>query len=111
MIGKRHVNDGATARPLRQSVTLLRGLCRSLRRSVAAHLLLDAPRLTFGTTTCSGRLCAPAARPVAVGSIPDFLSNVSSIGCPRGDLARPGPGPADRGAAAAVRAAARHRLG
>jgi hypothetical protein len=53
----------------------------------------------------------PAARRVAVGSIPDSLPNISSIACLGGDLARPGPEPADRGAAAAVRAAARRRLG
>jgi hypothetical protein len=65
------------------------------------------PRLTFVSATCSGRLCAPAARPVAVGSIPDYYSNISSIACLGGDLA--GPGPADRSAAAAVRGAARRR--
>jgi hypothetical protein len=53
--------------------------------------------------------CAPAVRPVAVGSIPDSAPNISSIDCSGGDLARPGPGPADRGAAGAVRGATRRR--
>jgi hypothetical protein len=78
------------------------GCCPSAARRTEAHRrdnsLLRSP------------LC-PAARPVAVSSIPDAPSNMSSIGCIGGDLARPRPGPADRGAAAAVRAAARHRLG
>jgi hypothetical protein len=34
-----------------------------------------------------------------VGSSPDSTSNVSSIICLGGDLARPGPGPADRSTA------------
>jgi hypothetical protein len=35
------------------------------------------------------RLCDPCGRAVAVGSIPDSFSNVSSIACPSGDLHDP----------------------
>jgi hypothetical protein len=45
--------------------------------------------------------------PVAVGRTPDSVSNVCSLACPGGELGRPGAGPADRGAAGAVRGAAR----
>jgi hypothetical protein len=59
-------------------------------------------------------LMCPPMRPAvirAVGSIPDPTSNECSVICLGGDLARPGPGPADRGAAGAVRGAARRRPG
>jgi hypothetical protein len=35
---------------------MLQRSCWFPRRSVAVRLLPDAPRLTFGTTVCSGRL-------------------------------------------------------
>jgi hypothetical protein len=41
--------------------------------------------------------CAPAVHPVAVSSIADSISNVCSITCGGGDLARPGRGPAAPG--------------
>jgi hypothetical protein len=78
------------------------GCCPSAARRTEAHRRDDS--------LLRSPLC-PAARPFAVSSIPDAPSNMGSIGCIGGDLARPRPGPADRGAAAAVRAAARHRLG
>jgi hypothetical protein len=52
-----------------------------------------------------------AVHPSAVGSIPDSVPNKRSIPWSGGDLARPGPGPADRSAAGPVRGAARRRLG
>jgi hypothetical protein len=64
-----------------------------------------------GSCRCSMPRCAPAVHPVAVGSIPDSVPNISSIACFGGDLARPGPGPADRGTAGAMRRAARRRPG
>jgi hypothetical protein len=72
--------------------------------------LQDCPLLTrAGRALCPQ--CAPAVHPVAVGSILDSVPNACSIRCSGGDLARPGPGPADGGAAAAVRGAARRRPG
>jgi hypothetical protein len=61
--------------------------------------------------------CGPAAHPkalrcpVGLCSVPDPHSNFCSICWSSGDLARPGCGPADRGAAGAVRGAARRRPG
>jgi hypothetical protein len=61
--------------------------------------------------------CGPSAahpgcaRPVGLRSVPDPLSNLCSVPWFGGDLARPGLGPADRGAAGAVRGAARRRPG
>jgi hypothetical protein len=46
---------------------------------------------------------------VGLGSVLDSLSNLCSIPCFGGDVARPGLGPADRGAAGAVRTAAGRR--
>jgi hypothetical protein len=63
------------------------------------------------------RVAAPArptqalSGPVGLGSVPDSLSNLCSVIWPGGDLARPRLGPADRGAARAVRGAARRRPG
>jgi hypothetical protein len=41
-------SPGSSARALRRSATVLQRSCWSLRRSVAAGLLPDAPSLTFG---------------------------------------------------------------
>jgi hypothetical protein len=41
-------SPGSSARALRRAATVLQRSCWSLRRSVAAHLLPDAPSLTFG---------------------------------------------------------------
>jgi hypothetical protein len=49
--------------------------------------------------------------PDGLRSVPDPLSNLCSITWIGGDLARPGSGSADRGAAGAVRGAARRRPG
>jgi hypothetical protein len=90
---------------------------RSLRTPVAARLLPGGARLS------DHRLNHPAAssprerggqrpiHPVALGSIPDSIPNIRSLACHGGDLARPGPGPADCGAAEKVRRAARRRPG
>jgi hypothetical protein len=70
----------------------------------------DCPLLTRADR-CSVPPMCPNIHPIAVGSIADGISNTRSIACSGGDLARPGPGPADRGAAGAVRGAARRRPG
>jgi hypothetical protein len=65
----------------------------------------------------AGGLCprcapsGPSGRGQAVSRIPDSISNTRSITCFSGELARPGPGPANRGAAGAVRGAAWRRPG
>ena len=68
---------------------------------VAARLLPDAPRLTFGPQSAPVASVLRRACPVAVGSIPDSLSNASSIGCLGGtwhdpDLGRPIAAPLQR---------------
>jgi hypothetical protein len=57
--------------------------------------------------------CGPqvVSCPVGLRSVADSLSNLCSIPWFGGYLARPGAGPADRGAAGAVRGAARRRPG
>jgi hypothetical protein len=63
------------------------------------------------------RVAAPArptpalSCPVGLRSVAYPLSNLCSIRWSGGDLARPGPGPADRSAAGTVRGAARRRPG
>ena len=54
-------------------------------------------------------LCRDRSRPSGLHD--EAFSNLCSIPWVGGDLARPGPGPADRGAVGAVREAARRRLG
>ena len=53
----------------------------------------------------------PWAVPVGLRSVLDSVPNLCSIRWAGGDLARPWPGTADRGAAGAVRGAARRRPG
>jgi hypothetical protein len=60
MVRKPQVNAGASARTLRQSVTILQRSCSSLRRSVAAHML---PRCHL---TCA---VGPSARSVICGTV------------------------------------------
>jgi hypothetical protein len=88
---------------------------------MAAKPLLTS---TFVVSCCTllsrrfRRVAAPA-RPtqavsgptVGLGSVLDSRSNLCSIPWIGGDLARPGPGPADRGTAGAVRGAAWRRPG
>jgi hypothetical protein len=70
----------------------------------------DCPLLTHAGR-CSVPPMCPSGLSGAVSRIPDSLSNISSITCHGGDLARPRPGPADRGTAGAVRGPARRRPG
>jgi hypothetical protein len=87
---------------------------RGNRSSRTANRCLKSAKRA-GSGPAARARCAPkvpqTTRPVAVSSIADGISNTRSIACSGGDLARPGSGPADRGAAAAVRGAARRRPG
>jgi hypothetical protein len=85
-----------------ETVADLRGrLTATIRR---CPWLSGLPRPQRGPQVVSG----PA---IGLRSVLDSLSNLCSILWFGGDLARPGPGPADRGAAGAVRGAARRRPG
>jgi hypothetical protein len=78
---KPQVNAGVSARPLRRSVIILQQSCWSVRLSIAARLLPDAPSPTFGTTI----RIAPLHHPCCLSYRADdlrFLLTVSDRWCP-----------------------------
>jgi len=64
---------------------------------VVSCCLLLSP--TFRRVAAPARPTQAVSGPVGLRSVPDPLSNLCSIRSSGGDLARPGLGPADRGAA------------
>jgi hypothetical protein len=107
-IGKDHQKAAGERRCHRSAAPTIRHAClRAVLIPTAVGCCPSAARRTthrgspFGTTVCSGRLLPRRARPVAVGSIPDSLSNVSSIAVSVGtwhdpDLSRPIAAPLQR---------------
>jgi len=77
----------------------------SPHRGQAMRLRCEDPLLTSACRCAVPPMCP--VHPAAVSRIPDSFSNLCSLACRSGDLARPGSGPADRGAAGTLRGAAR----